>query len=67
LLGSSQVIVWRQRNRNGEAIEVHFCNMFATQTGTSQEKEQIEVEYKSLLKIKILIITLMAKYTKGCS
>ena len=36
--------------------------MFATQTGTSQEKEQIEKERKSLLKIKILIISLIAKY-----
>jgi hypothetical protein len=38
--------------------------MFSIQTGTSQEKEQIEKERKSLLKIKISIIKLMAIYTK---
>jgi len=38
--------------------------MFATETGTSQENEQTEKEHQSLLKIKISIINLMAKYTQ---
>jgi len=41
--------------------------IFATQTGTLQEKEQIEKEHKSLLNIKILITSLMAKYTTRLS
>jgi UTP:GlnB (protein PII) uridylyltransferase len=41
--------------------------MCATQTGTLQEKEQIKKEHRSLFKIKILIISLMAKYTTRLS